>query len=140
MKNRKKTIRYTERFHAHRLELMLNRNDICKRCPAIPAKQLSENFDMDGYFFQTYTERPCKVCKLFVIKRLSREDMKMNHILPWGYITNTELQASQIAIIKDIWADIVCPCGFLRDPVIASLKAIAKYRAPAAACGELKET
>ena len=111
-----KRIRYTEKLHAHRLELMLNREDVCDRCPAIPANALCGHFMMSEYWKATYTEIPCRVCRLFVITRTSREERDISLINEF------------VETWEEIVGEIPCPCSFLRDPIKSSLKAIAQYR------------
>ena len=47
---------YTIKLHAHRLSLVLKRNDLCHKCPA--RKRYQE--------YVKYKNDPCKVCREFI--------------------------------------------------------------------------
>lgn len=55
-------ITYTTKLHVHRLELMLNRPDICEHCPAVP-KTLRRAFIS---YLISYKNPPCPICTKFV--------------------------------------------------------------------------
>jgi hypothetical protein len=51
---------YTEKVHAHRLELMLKRKDLCSCCPA------AKGFSGQELSINLWSNWPCRICRSFV--------------------------------------------------------------------------
>lgn len=96
-------ITYTTKLHVHRLELMLNKPDICKRCPAIDVNSIDINI---SGIVHTYKNNPCIVCRGFLGYTIPKYETK-RLLANYGY----------------------CPCIHLGQKAIPlTLKAIQKYR------------
>jgi len=61
-----KKITYTTKLHVHRLELLLNKPNLCTICPAGYINKDVRSYNLTDYMHARYTKNPCEVCTNFL--------------------------------------------------------------------------